>query len=128
MKLHTNRKLFQDAIIATAQRQNIKEIFIEKDYWVTLILKAVFENEIGKQVVFKGGTALSKCNSLIKRFSEDIDFVVLRNPKETGNQLKNTYLGNFKELVYGEFPNEFEILETIKIVAERLTKVEWKII
>ncbi len=88
MKLHTNRKLFQEAVIATAQRQNIKEIFIEKDYWVTLILKAVFENEIGKQVVFKGGTALSKCNSLIKRFSEDIDFVVLRNPKETGNQLK----------------------------------------
>jgi len=29
MKLHTNKKLFQDAIIATAQRQNIKEIFIE---------------------------------------------------------------------------------------------------
>ena len=56
MKLHTNKKLFRDAIVATAQRQNIKEIFIEKDYWVTLILKAVFENEIGRQVVFKGGT------------------------------------------------------------------------
>ena len=88
MKLHTNKKLFQDAIIATAQRQNIKEIFIEKDYWVTLILKAVFENEIGSQVVFKGGTALSKCNGLIKRFSEDIDLVVLRKPEDTGNQLK----------------------------------------
>lgn len=88
MKLHTNKKLFQDAIIATAQRQNIKEIFIEKDYWVTLILKAVFANEIGKQVVFKGGTALSKCNSFIKRFSEDIDLVVLRKPEDTGNQLK----------------------------------------
>ncbi len=88
MKLHTNKKLFQDAIIATAQRQDIKEIFIEKDYWVTLILKAVFENEIGDQVVFKGGTALSKCNSLIKRFSEDIDLVVLKKPEDTGNQLK----------------------------------------
>jgi hypothetical protein len=88
MKLHTNKKLFQDAIIATAQRQNIKEIFIEKDYWVTLILKAVFENEIGGAVVFKGGTALSKCSRLIKRFSEDIDLVVLRSQEETGNQLK----------------------------------------
>jgi len=88
MKLHTNKKLFQDAIIATAQRQNIKEIFIEKDYWVTLILKAVFKNKIGSQVVFKGGTALSKCNGLIKRFSEDIDLVVLRKPEDTGNQLK----------------------------------------
>jgi len=88
MKLHTNKKLFQDAVVASAQRQNIKEIFIEKDYWVTLILKMVFENEIGRQVVFKGGTALSKCNALISRFSEDIDFVLLRNQGDTGNQLK----------------------------------------
>ena len=88
MKLHTNKELFQDAIIATAQSLDIKEIFIEKDYWVTLILKTVFEDEIGKEAVFKGGTALSKCNNLIKRFSEDIDLVVLRNSKETGNQLK----------------------------------------
>lgn len=88
MKLHTNKSLFKDAVIATAQRQGIKEIFIEKDYWVTLVLKVVFENEIGKETVFKGGTALSKCNSLIKRFSEDIDLVVLRNPEDTGNQLK----------------------------------------
>jgi len=88
MKLHTNKKLFKDAVIATAQRQGIKEIFIEKDYWVTLILKAVFKSEIGKETVFKGGTALSKCNGLIKRFSEDIDLVVLRNPEDTGNQLK----------------------------------------
>jgi hypothetical protein len=88
MKLHTNKKLFQDAIIATVQKQGIKEIFIEKDYWVTYILKTLFEDEVGKDTVFKGGTALSKCNSLIKRFSEDIDLVVLRNPEETGNQLK----------------------------------------
>lgn len=88
MKLHTNKKLFKDAVIATAQRKGIKEIFIEKDYWVTLILKAIFKNEIGKETVFKGGTALSKCNSLIKRFSEDIDLVVLKNMEDTGNQLK----------------------------------------
>lgn len=88
MKLHTNRKLFRDAVIATSQRQGIQEIFIEKDYWVTLILKVIFENEIGNETIFKGGTALSKCNNLIKRFSEDIDLVVLRNPNETGNQLK----------------------------------------
>ena len=88
MKLHTNKELFKDAVIATAQKQLIKEVFIEKDYWVTLILKAIFENEIGKETIFKGGTALSKCNSLIKRFSEDIDLVVLRNENETGNQLK----------------------------------------
>ena len=88
MKLHENKKLFKQAVEATSQRTKIPAIYIEKDYWVTLILKAVFKSEIGKETVFKGGTALSKCNGLIKRFSEDIDLVVLRNPEDTGNQLK----------------------------------------
>lgn len=88
MKLHTNKILFNEAIIATAQRQGIKEIFVEKDYWVTQILKEIFTNEIGKEIVFKGGTALSKCNNLIQRFSEDIDLVVLRKKSDTNNQLK----------------------------------------
>ncbi len=79
MKLHENKELFQDAITATSQQKGIPEIYIEKDYWVTLVLHAIFNNEIGKETVFKGGTALSKCNQLIDRFSEDIDLVVLRN-------------------------------------------------
>lgn len=35
MRLHENKKLFQDAVIATAQQKGIPEIYIEKDYWVT---------------------------------------------------------------------------------------------
>ena len=88
MKLHENKELFQDAIIATSQQKGIPEIYIEKDYWVTLALYAIFNNKIGKETVFKGGTALSKCNQLIDRFSEDIDLVVLRKEGETNNQLK----------------------------------------
>ncbi len=89
MKLHENKELFQDAITATSQQKRIPEIYIEKDYWVTLALHAIFNNEIGKETVFKGGTALSKCNQLIDRFSEDIDLVVLRKDRETNNQLKS---------------------------------------
>lgn len=89
MKLHENKELFQDAITATSQQKGIPEIYIEKDYWVTLALHAIFSNEIGKETVFKGGTALSKCNQLIDRFSEDIDLVVLRKDGETNNQLKS---------------------------------------
>jgi len=88
MKLHENKELFQDAVTATSQQKGIPEIYIEKDYWVTLALHAIFNNEIGKETVFKGGTALSKCNHLIDRFSEDIDLVVLRKDGETNNQLK----------------------------------------
>lgn len=88
MNLHENKELFQDAVVATSQQLGIKEIYIEKDYWVTYALFHIFKNEIGKQTVFKGGTALSKCFGIIQRFSEDIDLVVLRNEIETGNQLK----------------------------------------
>ena len=82
MKLHENKELFQDAVIATAQQKGIREIYVEKDYWVTFALFNIFKNEIGKETVFKGGTALSKCFGLIHRFSEDVDLVVLRNESD----------------------------------------------
>lgn len=89
MNLHTDKQLFQDAVIATAQRFNIPEIYIEKDYWVTVALYSIFHSPIASEAVFKGGTALSKCHKLIERFSEDVDMVVLNNSGESGNKLKN---------------------------------------
>ncbi len=87
MTLHENKALFQDAIAATVALKGLREIHIEKDYWVTLALYTIFTGEMGTHVVFKGGTALSKCFQLIERFSEDIDVVVLRNGGESNTQL-----------------------------------------
>ncbi len=53
---------------------NVKAI--EKDWWVTLTLKALFQSAFATQLVFKGGTSLSKCWKLIERFSEDIDIAL----------------------------------------------------
>lgn len=89
MRLHENRDLFREAVIATSQQKGIREIFVEKDYWVTVALHHIFTGDIGNHAVFKGGTALSKCFGLIHRFSEDIDMVVIRTGGETSNQLKN---------------------------------------
>ena len=89
MRLHSNKELFTDAIRVTAQKMNIPPEFVEKDYWVTFALFSIFTNEIGAETIFKGGTALSKCFSIIERFSEDIDLVVLRRENESANQLKN---------------------------------------
>lgn len=88
MKLHQNNELFQDAVLSASQRFGIPEIYVEKDYWVTVVLCEIFHSMIADQVVFKGGTSLSKCHKLIQRFSEDIDLVVLRNEGENDNQLK----------------------------------------
>lgn len=89
MKLHENKLLFRQAVRFTAQQMNIPEIYVEKDYWVTFALYKIFSHDIGKDTVFKGGTALSKCFNLIERFSEDIDLVVLRHDGESNNKLTN---------------------------------------
>jgi len=89
MKLHENIALYRDAIRFTAQQMKLKPEYIEKDYWVTYALFSIFKSEIGKETIFKGGTALSKCYQLIDRFSEDIDLVVLRREGETNSKLKS---------------------------------------
>ncbi len=78
-----------EAVKFTAEIMGIKAIYVEKDYWVTYALFTIFSHEIGKDTVFKGGTALSKCYNMIERFSEDIDLVVLRREGETDSKLKS---------------------------------------
>ena len=87
MKLHENKTLFRQAVQFTADQMKVPAIYVEKDYWVTRALFTIFNNEIGKDTVFKGGTALSKCYNMIERFSEDIDLVVLRREGESNNRL-----------------------------------------
>lgn len=51
---------------------------IEKDWWVTAVLRAMFSLPYANHLSFKGGTSLSKCWHLIDRFSEDIDIAIDR--------------------------------------------------
>jgi len=53
---------------------------IEKDFWVCWILKTLFSLPAsGNHLTFKGGTSLSKCYNIIKRFSEDVDVSIERS-------------------------------------------------
>lgn len=89
LKLHLDKNLFRQAIQFTSDQLKILPIYVEKDYWVTFALYTIFNNDIGKDTVFKGGTSLSKCYNVIERFSEDIDLVVLRQKGESNNKLTN---------------------------------------
>ena len=71
MFLHNDEELFKDVIIAASVDQKRPVAIVEKDYYVTMILKLLAQVEPG--CVFKGGTSLSKCHHVIDRFSEDID-------------------------------------------------------
>lgn len=87
MRLHQDKKLFRQAVQFTSDQMQIPAIYVEKDYWVTFALYTIFNDKIGSDTIFKGGTALSKCYGIIERFSEDIDLVVLRKEGESNNRL-----------------------------------------
>ena len=109
MKLHLDPVLFRQSVQFTADQMKIPAIYIEKDYWVTFTLHTIFNNEIGKEFIFKGGTSLSKCYQMIDRFSEDIDLVALKREGESNNQLTNK-IKKISTIVSAVLP-EVEILE-----------------
>lgn len=86
MVLHKDKESFDIAIRAASRHFNVSPAIIEKDYYVTLVLR-----ELAKQVpdlLFKGGTSLSKCYKIIDRFSEDID-ITLDSEHQSQGKRKN---------------------------------------
>ncbi|MFR6537817.1 MAG: nucleotidyl transferase AbiEii/AbiGii toxin family protein [Lachnospiraceae bacterium] len=71
MHLHHDKEAFEELVIGAANELHIPANVIEKDYFVTLTLKKLSTKL--KDMVFKGGTSLTKCYQLLDRFSEDID-------------------------------------------------------
>jgi len=68
------RKIYQDV----SNKIGVPPQAVEKDVWVTLMLRMVFKSKLAPHFIFKGGTSLSKAFNLIKRFSEDIDLGIDR--------------------------------------------------
>jgi hypothetical protein len=67
---------FRDLVIITSDELKIVPELVEKDYWVTRVLRALAgDSSLEKQIVLKGGTSLSKGWKLIDRFSEDVDLL-----------------------------------------------------
>lgn len=72
--LHNDKETFCHAINLVTSKNGLSTEIVEKDYYVTMILKLLSERL--PFIVFKGGTSLSKCHKAIKRFSEDIDLTI----------------------------------------------------
>lgn len=72
--LHNDKETFSQAINLVTNKNGIRPEIVEKDYYVTMILKLLSERL--PFIVFKGGTSLSKCHKAINRFSEDIDITI----------------------------------------------------
>lgn len=97
--LHNDRELFEQLILRTSESLGIKAEIIEKDYYVTLFLKELVS--VSPDIIFKGGTSLSKCYHLIDRFSEDIDLNIETETKPSESrrkQLKRSIVGVIDKL------------------------------
>jgi hypothetical protein len=89
---HDRAQLFQTAESKHAPR--IPASIIEKDFWVCWTLHRLFVTlNFRPQLIFKGGTSLSKVFKVIDRFSEDVDLSIsrrdlgfgdARDPEENG--------------------------------------------
>jgi predicted nucleotidyltransferase component of viral defense system len=98
MKLHQDTKLFSATLRAASQYLDIKLEFVEKDYWITLVLSRLARCKYIDASVFKGGTSLSKGYNLIERFSEDVDIAIINNKEKSGNEIKNIIRAIEKEI------------------------------
>ena len=72
MNLHNDKKLFSDTIRAAAHHLKINEVFVEKDYWITLLLNRLSNSDYKTESVFKWGYTISKILGLIFRFLEQV--------------------------------------------------------
>ena len=121
-----------------AANLNIMPQLVEKDFWVCWILKVLFSlPEVGEHLTFKGGTSLSKCYNVIKRFSEDIDISIERPflsktktiepDKEKSNKENQKRLKELQEVCKTKI-DEVIIPRLRQAIAAALPdKKEWKI-
>jgi len=73
---------------------NLSTVAIEKDWWISTVLRALFALPYSENLSFKGGTSLSKCYNLIERFSEDIDIAVYREFLGFGGTLSKSQIND----------------------------------
>ena len=94
LNIDKNRRIFIIEGIAT--KTQLSPDAIEKDWWVTMTLRALFSCECADHIVFKGGTSLSKAWNLIERFSEDIDIAIDRKFFGFDGELKRKQINNLR--------------------------------
>jgi predicted nucleotidyltransferase component of viral defense system len=89
----------RNTIAVVAEAKGLPENAIEKDWWVTLVLRAVFSTPLRRSLLFKGGTSLSKGWDLIERFSEDIDLALNREAigAQFAGEISNRAIGRLRE-------------------------------
>jgi predicted nucleotidyltransferase component of viral defense system len=121
LKISNKRQI--NALEKIAKTLKIVPQAIEKDVWVTAILRALFALPYAEHLSFKGGTSLSKCYNLINRFSEDIDIAINReflgfvgtlSKTQISDKLRRAACSFVREKLQFDLANEIENQEIDK--------------
>lgn len=83
-----------DIIDYVSSKTGHRSQIVEKDWWVTSVLRATFNLPYANALSFKGGTNLSKCWGLIHRMSEDIDIAINREFLGFGGSLSKNQISD----------------------------------
>ncbi|PIN85265.1 MAG: hypothetical protein COV47_03060 [Candidatus Diapherotrites archaeon CG11_big_fil_rev_8_21_14_0_20_37_9] len=83
-----------------ASKNRIKDLaFMEKDYALTWVLKAIYSNQkLSEILAFKGGTCISKIYAENYRLSEDLDFSIYKNQQLTLEELVKELGKSFEQV------------------------------
>ncbi len=121
-----------------ATHPGINQVAIEKDWWVTVTLKALFQTDCCDSLIFKGGTSLLKGFNIIERFSEDIDlaishsfFGIEKTNKSQRDKLKKLARKYIQETLAAQLGDQLKSMGIIGHTIEIITQVqdksgEWK--
>jgi len=114
---------------ATAAKRGVVDALIEKDFWVCLVLKEIFETpQLHDCLLFKGGTCLSKVFGLISRFSEDIDLVLdwrrlgITDEQAWDPERSATQQDKFNEHI-DELGRKYIADEIVPVLSERMARL-----
>lgn len=107
----------KNLIQKVANDKELRFDIIEKDIWVCYVLQKLFSNKkLKDNLIFKGGTCLSKAYNTIYRFSEDVDITINSNIlKIDGESKKIDKIKSRNRKAAREFV-EYEILPILKTV------------
>ena len=101
-----------NSLQVTSAEMGYPDFAVEKDWWVIEILRVISSMPVSKNMVFKGGTSLSKAWGIINRFSEDIDLAINREFFGFKGDISRTQVGKLRDTschyLTGEFVSDLQ--------------------
>lgn len=110
--LHLNKDEFTAALGYTEQVTGFSTRLIEKDYYCSVILAYLYQNNSTEELIFKGGTSLNKIHFGFYRLSEDLDFTISVSGGSTRGERRKSKVPIEQKFI--QLPKELPIFSFFK--------------